>query len=273
LKGEIEVITGTGSSIMQMVWVALWYSMDLKFNLSLLHRDPSYYPDLIPVPLTKSKLLDQKLKEFSIKEFASKTVWEDSYTDEVKKQAKILAEAFALNILILGETGTGKDDLAKYIQKNSPLSDRPFHIINCASLYDDNLLSSELFGHELGAFTGALRERVGLFAKCNGGTLFMDEIGEMPMKTQAILLRAIENKEIKRLGSDEVIKDIRVRIIAATNADLWEKCVKKQFRWDLYYRLCDCELELKPFRERSINERNKIIVSIIRESEGKWEEK
>ncbi|OJW34625.1 MAG: hypothetical protein BGO54_07800 [Sphingobacteriales bacterium 46-32] len=270
VNDDVEVITGTGSSIMHMVWVALFYSIDLKFKLFLIHHDPIRFPDFIPVPLIKSKMLDQKLREFHIKDTFPKDIIRDLHTDAVYKKAKIWADAIQQNILILGETGTGKDVLANYIHNNSPLADKPFAAINCASLPEDNLLYSELFGHEKNAFTGATKKRDGLFAICNGGTLFMDEIGDMPMRTQLSLLRAIENKEIKPLGSDSVVKNVKVRIIAATNADLWEKCVTKEFRWDLYYRLCDCELELKSLRDRGISEKSKIIVSIIKQSELQW---
>jgi len=267
---EVDVITGTGSSIMHMAWVALFYSMELKFNLFLMHHDPVRFPNPIPVPLSKSKILDQKLKEFHLNASIPDNIVRDDLIVETYSKAEAFANAIEQNILILGETGTGKDLLAKHIWENSPLFDKPYEAINCAALPDDNLLHSELFGHVAGSFTGANKKRDGLFQKCNGGTLFMDEVGDMPLNTQQNLLRALENKEVKPLGSDEVIKNVRVRIIAATNADLWEKCVDKKFRWDLYYRLCDCELELKPFSVRNMSGRKKIISDVIAQAEKQW---
>jgi DNA-binding NtrC family response regulator len=267
---ETDVITGTGSAIMHMAWVSLFYSMNFKFKLFLMHHNPERFPNPIPISLNKSIILDQKLKEYNLKSKIPENLLRDSMIEKTYEKAKAFAEAFEQNILILGATGTGKDLLAKFIKENSPLSDKPYEAINCASLPDDNLLQSELFGHEKGAFTGATNTRKGLFQKCNGGTLFMDEIGDMPMNSQLSLLRALENKEIKPLGSDKIINDVKVRIIAATNADLWEMCVEKKFRWDLYYRLCDCELELKPFVSRDLSGRKKIIDEALKQAENQW---
>lgn len=273
VQDDIDVITGTGSNIMQMAWVALFYSMELKFKVYLMHHDPSRFPNPIPVLLSKSKILDQKLREFHLNVADPENLVTDNLIEETYKKAEAFAKAHEQNILILGETGTGKDLLAKHIWENSPLYDKPYEAINCAALPDDNLLQSELFGHTKGAFTGASEKRDGLFQKCNGGTIFMDEIGDMPLNSQQNLLRALENKEVKPLGSDKVIRDVRVRIIAATNADLWEKCVEKKFRWDLYYRLCDCELELKPFIVRNLSSRKKIIDDVIKQAEKQWARK
>jgi DNA-binding NtrC family response regulator len=122
LKDEIEVITGTGSAIMQMALVALFYSMDLRFQLYLMHHNPIKYPDPIPIRLTKSKELDEKLKEISLREAPPANLVTDKSLRSVYKRAEIWAKAIRLNILILGETGTGKDLLAKHIVENSPLS-------------------------------------------------------------------------------------------------------------------------------------------------------
>ena len=268
-SNNLEVITGSGSAIMHMAWVALLYSTDIKFELYLMHHNPDKYPNPIPVPLAKNRLLDQKLKEFNLNKRTPEII-KDSIITKTYERAFTFAKAFESNILILGETGTGKDLLARFIWKNSPLYDKPFEAINCAALPDENLLISELFGHEKDAFTGANRARKGIFQKCNGGTIFMDEIGDMPMKVQQVLLRALENKEVRPLGSDNLVSDVRVRIIAATNIDLWTKCVNNQFRWDLYYRLCDCELELSSFSSRTIAQRRNIIDQSIKQSELRW---
>lgn len=151
-------------------------------------------------------------------------------------------------VLITGESGTGKELVAKAIQANSNRKDEPFVTINCAALAE-NLLESELFGHEKGAFTGADKMREGRFVQADKGTLFLDEIGEMPLALQAKLLRVLQNGEIQRVGSDKV-KIVDVRIIAATNRNLKEEVAAGKFREDLYYRLNVIALEVPSLRER-----------------------
>lgn len=151
-------------------------------------------------------------------------------------------------VLITGESGTGKELVAKAIQANSARKDEAFVTINCAALAE-NLLESELFGHEKGAFTGADKMREGRFVQADNGTLFLDEIGEMPLALQAKLLRVLQNGEIQRVGSDKV-KTVNVRIIAATNRNLKEEVEKGRFREDLYYRLNVINLEVPALRQR-----------------------
>lgn len=151
-------------------------------------------------------------------------------------------------VLITGESGTGKELVAKAIQANSTRKDKAFVTINCAALAE-NLLESELFGHEKGAFTGADKMREGRFVQADNGTLFLDEIGEMPLALQAKLLRVLQNGEIQRVGSDKV-KTVDVRIIAATNRNLKEEVEQGRFREDLYYRLNVIALEVPALRQR-----------------------
>jgi transcriptional regulator with PAS, ATPase and Fis domain len=151
-------------------------------------------------------------------------------------------------VLIYGESGTGKELFAKSIHYNSPRRNKPFFAINCAAI-PETLLESELFGYEKGAFTGALTRHVGLFEQANGSSLFLDEIGDLTLSTQAKLLRAIQEREIRRIGGKESVK-LDVRIVAATNKKLEEEIAKGRFREDLYYRLNVIAFSVPPLRER-----------------------
>lgn len=171
-------------------------------------------------------------------------------------------------ILITGESGTGKELVARAIFQHSPRAQKPFIAINCAAI-PENLLESELFGHEKGAFTGAMTQRIGKFEQCDGGTLFLDEIGDMPLTTQTKILRVLQEGEISRLGSNHATK-CDVRILAATNKDLWECVQEKSFREDLYYRLNVVRLHLPPLRKRKadLNQLIAFFVSRMRQTNG-----
>jgi two-component system NtrC family response regulator len=152
------------------------------------------------------------------------------------------------SILLLGQSGVGKEVFASYIHKNSPRAKKPFIAINMAAI-PENLIESELFGFEKGAFTDATEAKAGQFELAQGGTLFLDEIGEMPYGVQAKLLRALQEKEVRRLGSSKSIK-IDIRVVSATNANLSEKIKNGEFREDLYYRLNTIPLHIPPLCER-----------------------
>jgi DNA-binding NtrC family response regulator len=158
------------------------------------------------------------------------------------------AAAGTINVLILGETGSGKEVLAESLHRFSPRAGKPFVCVDCAAL-PENLLESELFGHEKGAFTGADRAKPGLLEAAPGGTIFLDEIGELPLPTQAKLLRALETKKLTRVGGVEP-RGIDVRFLAATNRDLAKESEAGRFRKDLYFRLAGVTLRLPPLRER-----------------------
>ena len=152
------------------------------------------------------------------------------------------------SILITGESGTGKEVLARYVHRKSMRNDKPFISVNCAAI-PENLLESELFGHEKGAFTGAIARRIGKFEEANGGTLLLDEISEMDARLQAKLLRAIQEREIDRVGGTKPVK-VDIRIIATSNRDLAEAVKHGTFREDLLYRLNVVNLRLPALRER-----------------------
>jgi transcriptional regulator with GAF, ATPase, and Fis domain len=166
---------------------------------------------------------------------------------EVYRLISLVAESNA-TVLVLGETGTGKELIARAIHNASSRKDKLMVKVNCAAL-PANLIESELFGHERGAFTGAIDRRIGKFELANHSSLFLDEIGEMPLESQSKLLRVIQERELERLGGKQIIK-VDVRLIAASNRDLEEEVKAGRFRADLYFRLNVFPINLPPLRER-----------------------
>jgi two-component system response regulator PilR (NtrC family) len=152
------------------------------------------------------------------------------------------------NVLIIGESGTGKELVARMIHESGPLKGKPFVPVNCGAI-PETLIESEMFGHKKGSFTGAISDKIGLFEAASGGTLFLDEVGELPLQMQVKMLRALQEKTIRRVGANEDIK-VDVRIIAATNRDLEAAVKAGTFREDLYYRLNVILIKTPPLRER-----------------------
>lgn len=198
----------------------------------------------------KTKLLNEntRLREQLEEKFKIENIiGRDGTMQDVLKIIKKVSNSNS-TVLIFGESGTGKELAARAIHHNSPRRDKPFMDINCAAI-PETLLESELFGYEKGAFTGASTRKMGLFESANGGTLFLDEIGDMGIGLQARLLRAIQEREIRRVGGKDNIK-IDVRIISATNKNLEGEIKEGRFREDLYYRLNVIAFRIPPLRER-----------------------
>lgn len=178
---------------------------------------------------------------------ATAQVFEDPKSKALLAHVQQVAPSEA-SVLIIGETGTGKELVARHIHNLSARRDRPFVAVNCGA-FSESLVEAELFGHEKGAFTGALTAKAGWFEEANGGTLFLDEIGDLPMPIQVKLLRVLQEREVVRLGSRKSTA-IDVRVLAATNVQLERAINAGHFREDLYYRLDVVSLELSPLRDR-----------------------
>ena len=204
--------------------------------------------DYLQKPYDREKLLDTISRALnSLQTLDAEIVSESAEMDRVKKLILKVAKSNS-TVMIRGESGTGKELIARAIHNNSLRSNDIFQAVNCAAI-NENLLESELFGHEKGSFTGAVNEKKGLFEIADGGTLFLDEIGELDISLQAKLLRALQEKQIRRVGG---VKEINtdVRVLAATNRDLLKMVEEKRFREDLYYRLNVLSIELPALHER-----------------------
>ena len=210
--------------------------------------------------LTMARALEKRILNLeldSLRKPLIKPCGRKRYFEDIITNSPLMHRVFELveiyaptneTVLITGETGTGKDLIAKKIHELSPKKDKPYVVVNLASI-TPNLFESELFGHEKGSFTGATGEKIGYFEAANSGTIFLDEIGELPKELQGKLLRTIQYSEIYRIGSPKPIK-LDIRIITATNKDLIEAVNKKEFRADLYYRLNRGFIHLPPLRTR-----------------------
>ena len=262
LNGRFEVIIMTGNATLSRAIE----SIQLGVKDFLLK--PFDIDTLVDAINREAKI--QKVKKSAAKQ-SNKNKNDFLGSSEALQKALLIAKKASktdASILLLGESGVGKEVFASYIHKNSPRAKKPFVAINMAAL-PDNLIESELFGFEKGAFTDATEAKAGQFELANGGTLFLDEIGEMPYGVQAKLLRALQEKEIRRLGSSKAIK-IDIRVISATNANLHEKIEKGEFREDLYYRLNTIPLHIPPLRERR-DEIMQIAEAVCKENSLKYD--
>jgi two-component system, NtrC family, response regulator PilR len=191
---------------------------------------------------------NRSLKKELVKEYSFQNIIGNSPAmHQIYDLIKRVSQA-PTNILVTGESGTGKEVVAKAIHYNGPLKDRPFVTINCGAI-PENLMESEMFGHKKGSFTGAVTDKSGLFEVADGGSLFLDEVGELPITIQVKLLRAIQERIIRRVGATDDMK-VDVRIIAATNRNLEDMVAKGTFRQDLFYRLNVINIKTPPLRDR-----------------------
>jgi two-component system NtrC family response regulator len=245
LNGRYEVIIMTGNATLQRAIDSIHLGVK-DFLLK-----PFEIDTLVDAIKRESKI--QKAKQKLPPQTTRQTTCDEGFLGTSKALEHVLtiakkASKTDASILLLGESGVGKEVFANFIHANSLRSQKPFVAINMAAI-PENLIESELFGFEKGAFTDATEAKAGQFELANGGTLFLDEIAEMPYALQAKLLRALQEREIRRLGSSKPLK-IDIRIVAATNANLEEKIKNGEFREDLYYRLNTIPLKIPPLCER-----------------------
>lgn len=202
--------------------------------------------DYLQKPYDREKLLDTISR--ALKKLSTLDAEIISVSPEMDRVKKLILKVAKSNstVLIRGESGTGKELIARSIHKNSLRTDQVFQAVNCAAI-NENLLESELFGHEKGSFTGAVNEKKGLFEVADEGTLFLDEIGELDISLQAKILRALQEKQIRRVGGTREL-NVDVRVVAATNRDLLKMSQDGRFREDLYYRLNVLSIEISTLR-------------------------
>jgi DNA-binding NtrC family response regulator len=221
--------------------VACGVTNDARAAVNAIHAGAKEY---IPLP-PDAEMIAAVLA--AVADDSREMIWRDAAMEQVVKLAQQVAGSDA-SVLITGESGTGKEVLARFLHARSQRAKKPFIAVNCGAI-PENLLESELFGHEKGAFTGALARRIGKFEEANGGTLLLDEISEMDVRLQAKLLRAIQERLIDRVGGTKPVP-VDIRIIATSNRNLVEAVREKTFREDLLFRLNVVNLKLPPLRER-----------------------
>ena len=218
--------------------------------------EPDHLLERVAALVTDARLMSEPVELGEARANGSAIVGNSRAMQNVYKEVGRVA-ATPVTVLIRGATGTGKELIARAIYQHSTRADKPFIAVNCAAI-PQTLIESELFGHERGAFTGAMSRRIGRFEQANGGTLFLDEIGDLPMETQAKLLRVLQERVIQRVGGDEMIP-VDVRLLAATHRDLETAIKEKEFREDLLFRL-----NVVTIRLPSLNERREDIPELVR---------
>lgn len=268
---EIDIFISPGTPTMQTAWVLAHLTLNL--NTRLIQVRPKKYtvdkkrPERLFIKIKR----DTALASLIIKESVTKKIEVLDLEKDIFKSESIIplydkaykiAQSYEATVLIQGETGTGKEHLAKFIHDNSLRKNAPFVAINCSAM-GDQLLESRLFGYVKGAFTGADKDTNGILQKTDEGTVFLDEIGDVSPYMQQVLLRVLQEKEVTPIGGKTAKIDIR--FIAATNKDLIQLCEEGKFRWDLYYRLAVVELEIPTLQQRGKKELKKMIAFFIKQ--------
>ncbi|HQW44986.1 MAG TPA: sigma-54 dependent transcriptional regulator [Chitinophagaceae bacterium] len=255
---EVEIFVNPGTPQMQIAWhlvkpnfkknVTLFQLREAKFTKEKIQPERIY----VDIDTIFNPMVISVASEVASRKATDNRILISGSIKPVYDKAKRISQTKDVGCLILGENGTGKENLAAYIHMYSSRADEAFKAVNCAA-YSDDLLRSELFGHEKGSFTGADKQKIGIFEEANGGTIFLDEIGDISPKMQVSLLRVIQEKKIQRVGGLTDIP-INVRVIAATNKNIEQLCDKEIFRWDLYFRLAVTTLKLPALRDWSKRE-------------------
>lgn len=266
-ENEIDVFASPGTPAMFASWILAHQSLKLTSKLYQTKR-PEHSagkdkPELVELKLDIENIpYGLNITTSFPASSGSKGMLKTKSLEEVYHLASKIALTESATVLITGETGTGKENLAKYIHDNSSRTKMPYVTVNCSAI-GDSLLESRLFGYKKGAFTGADKDTIGLVESANGGTIFLDEIGDISPYMQQSLLRVIQEKEISRVGETKTEK-VDVRFICATHKNLWNLCKEGKFRFDLYYRLTVAELFLPPLLKRGKKEIEEYIEFFIR---------
>ena len=266
---QFLAMINTGTRDMQAAWYLLAHKYTERLELFKV-KHPNYSKNKEGGDLERPVKIEKDIlsTSFTVRSEGEPISLDfEDFQKEARKRATEIAKSPDTTTLILGEHGTGKESLAKTVHDRSLRKNGPFRITNCAGLTDE-LLRSELFGHMKGSFTGANENKKGLFEEAKGGTVFLDEIGDISAFMQVSLLRVLQNKKITPIGGNKEIS-IDVRIVAATNKDLIEECEKGAFRWDLYYRLAKAEVTTLPLREFDLKKKRKAINYFIEEAYNK----
>lgn len=253
---EIDILLSTGSGIMKIAWYICHTSLDLKTRLIQILPPEKNYSKLVEIKVKKNNTPYYALIKNEIidhKEDSDHIIFTPSLQKVYEKAEKLAIHN--VPILIIGETGTGKEELAKFIYKNSSRKNKPFKTFNCSAFTTDTLLESRLFGHKKNSFTGANEDYKGIFEQANSGTVFLDEIGDINKNLQISLLRVLQFGEIQPIGG--TVKKVDVRVIAATNKPIKHLLQSNEFRSDLFYRLGNI-LEIPSLFEYPQDEKNLI---------------
>lgn len=278
---QIDIFCSPGTPMMQLAWYISHVSLDLNTRL-IQTREAKFTkdgkaPEFITIEVEKTQVPNTLIarQHFDEEEYFFEDYKITNSIQPVYEDAERIAKAESekpITTLITGETGTGKEHLAHFIHQSSPVrSKKIFKAVNCAA-FTDELLLSELFGHVKGAFTGSSQDREGVFKSADGGSVFLDEIGDISPFMQQSLLRVLQEKEIRPVGSDKPVK-VNVRVICATHKDLIEQCKKGTFRWDLYYRITNSELRLPSLQERGQEEKVILIDYFLRQLKDEFRKK